>query len=231
MPRAEKLFGWGFMLVGTCLAFFLGGKFGAIVAVIGLGIGLALLVMAHSASAENRYPIPTIGSFLKEVAKSEPPALPKTPRPIARLKAEAAVIEVTNDGDGAYFSVPIEIHGIIRGKGKDVFAKWAHTGEVRAWIAKGQTCRLEIARIKWSAGGLYTCTWIILTVAPGNVVQEVESLCSSCPVSVPIIRADDITVSGLVVAEPDLQNGIQRFHIVLRAFDAISVIQKSPNIA
>jgi len=145
--------------------------------------------------------------------------------PSASVKAEAEVIEITNDGDGAYFSVPIEIRGAINGNGKDVFAKWAHTGEVRAWIAKGQTCRLDIARLKWSAGSV-TSTWIIPTVAPGNVVRAVESFYSSCAVSKPIIRAEDIVISGMVVAEPDLQNGIQRFQVVLRAFDAISVIQK-----
>jgi hypothetical protein len=162
----------------------------------------------------------------QSTVQTTPLLAPEQTGPVAHIAfmkdARGAFVEVTNAGLGAHFHAPIEIHGAIRGKGKDVFAKWAHTGEVRAWIAKGQTCRLEIARLKWNAGGFYTSTWIIPTVASGNVVEEVESLYSSCPVSEPIIRADDIIVSGLVIAEPDLENGIQPFRVILRAFEAVN---------
>lgn len=162
----------------------------------------------------------------QSTVQTMPLLAPEQTGPVAHIAfmkdARGAFVEVTNAGLGAHFHTPIEIQGLIRGNGKDVFAKWTHTDGVRAWIAKGQTCRLEIARLKWRADGLYTCTWIIPTLASGNVVREVESLNSSCPVSAPIARADDIVVSGWVIAEPDLKNGIQPFRVVLQAFEAVN---------
>jgi hypothetical protein len=104
-----------------------------------------------------------------------------------------------------------------------IFAKWEHTDAVRSWIAKGQTCRLQIARMDSKA----LCNqWVILAVLSGGNVTAIPAIYSSCAVSEPIVRAPDILVSGQIIAEPDLENGVQQFSIVLRAFDAISVIHK-----
>jgi len=150
-------------------------------------------------------------------------SLARSSKPIANIKVNAETIEVTNDGEGAYFSVPIDIQGMVLGEKNGIFAKWQHSNSARSWIAKGQTCRLVTAKMKWTEGAM---TWIIPTITADGVLSEVRSLYSSCPHSEPIARADDIMVSGSVIAEPDLNNGIQRFHVVLRAFDAISVVDK-----
>ncbi len=131
----------------------------------------------------------------------------------------AVKIGVTNTGSGAYFYAPIEIQGLVRGSTRDVFAKWTHGDTIRTWIAKGQSCWLAVARLE--RGNLMTSQWIIPTVRTDGVVEEVQSIYSSCAASKPIVRAPDIVVSVSVMAEPDLQNGIQTFRVRLRGFDAV----------
>lgn len=223
MPRAQMLFGGGFMLVGLCLDHLIGGRAGDAILWLGLFFGAVLLVMACLSNSENSYPVPTIGSFLAAAANSAAFALPEIPKPLARLKADAEFIDVTNEGAGAYFYAPIQIDGLVKVQKSGIFAKWEHTNSVRSWIAKGQTCRLKLARMDYKGA----CNqWVILAVLSDDNNLEIPAFYSSCAVSKPIIEAPDIVVTGQVIAEPDLENGIQQFGVSLRAFDAISVIQK-----
>ncbi|MGA8145652.1 MAG: hypothetical protein WB987_17335 [Candidatus Acidiferrales bacterium] len=143
--------------------------------------------------------------------------------PSACIKADAEFIDITNEGAGAHFYVPIQIDGMVNGQKSGIFARWEHTNSARSWIAKGQTCRLQLARMERKA----LCNqWVILAVLSDDSVLDIPATYSSCAVSEPITKAPDIVVTGQVVAEPDLENGVQWFGVTLRAFDAISVIQK-----
>lgn len=157
----------------------------------------------------------------RDLELSRKPEIPDVPFAKVSLAGtnNAPQVQVTNTGAGAHFYARLEINGPVTGQKRDIFAKWAHTDTVKARIARGDTCRLDIARLDWSRGR-ETCQWKVIAVRKDHDVVELPALYSSCAVSTPLIRADDIIVAVSIISEPDLENGIQEQPVVLKAFGA-----------
>jgi hypothetical protein len=125
-------------------------------------------------------------------------------------------IAVTNRGEGADFYAPLEIGEGIQGATKGLFAKWAHTDTIRTWIAKGETCHLELARLDMNQS---FARWKVLAVASDHNVKELAAYYSSTFIQ--LNKAPDVIISGSVISKPDAENGIQPFNITLEAFRAV----------
>jgi hypothetical protein len=124
-------------------------------------------------------------------------------------------ILVTNKGQAADFYAVFSISGQIAPE-QELFALWEHTDSIKTTIAKGQTRRIILANMMHRN---QLQTWqICATSETGH--RFVQAPQHSCAVSTPIARAADIIITGQVVAEPDLVNGIQPFKVVLHAFEA-----------
>jgi hypothetical protein len=63
-----------------------------------------------------------------------------------------------------------------------------------------------------------TCQWKIIALSKDHSVIEIPAIYSSAALSRPVIRASDIVVTVSVIGEPDLDNGIQRQSVILKAF-------------
>lgn len=166
-----------------------------------------------------------IGELKSKIEQTKEPSGPMARLSLVGFQGGLATIDVSNNGTGAYFYAPIHTSGSIQGDSRDVFAKWAHSDEVRTWISHGQTCRLILACLNQNDGFFQ---WIVPAVAADHKIVERKAHYSSCILSIPVARAPDITLSGSVFAQPDLANGVQSFAAILRAFDAIDALVKTP---
>lgn len=136
------------------------------------------------------------------------------------VSGEPVRIAVTNHGEGAEFYASLEIGEGIQGGTKGLFARWAHKNTIRTWIAKGETGYLVLARLdKIESPHVPLFQWKVLAIARDRHFRE---LAAQYPSSlIPLVKADDVRISGSVIAKPDAENGIQPFKIILEAFRAI----------
>jgi hypothetical protein len=143
--------------------------------------------------------------------------------PIARVRVicsnELASLSITNEGTAAEFYAVFSISGVVDSSQRtDLFAKWTHTNCPRVKMMKGQICSIILAELV-SQDGL--STWRIHTVMEGNMrAVEIMAVKSSSREAQPPAIADDIRITGHIIADPDLLNGIQSFEVVLQAFSA-----------
>ena len=138
---------------------------------------------------------------------------------------DRAELRVRNDGPVADFWGTLRIKGDVRRfvDTTNLLCRWPHTASVRTRIARGQECRIILAenvRVR-DIGPTYGCSMWHIYGWSGDRLVIVESLWSSTPFSRPPAEAPDIILEGEIVADPDLQNGLQPFRVVLRAFEAV----------
>ncbi len=129
-----------------------------------------------------------------------------------------ASVLVTNEGSLAEFYGVFSIEGMVgANRQTGLFCRWEHTDSPKAKIARGQTCRIILADLIWSHP-IATAQWNIRTTTDNGAPANIEAIYSSSATTVPICRAPDILLTGAIIAEPDLVNGIQPFRVVLKAF-------------
>jgi hypothetical protein len=144
-------------------------------------------------------------------------SLPRTAVAVQEFQTwEPVKVAVTNQGEGAEFYARLEIGEGILGATDGLFAKWAHTDTIRTWIAKGETCHLELARLDTNQS---FARWKVLAVASDHHVRELDAHYSSS--FIPLTKAPDVSISGSVISKPDAENGIQPFKMTLEAFRAV----------
>jgi hypothetical protein len=124
---------------------------------------------------------------------------------------------VTNEGSSAEFYGLFDVEGqVTTSRQTNLFCRWEHTDSPRTRIAKGQTCRIYLARLR-SDSGFHQ--WRIEATSDTGPF-DFDALYTSSSISQPVSYAPDIMVIGSIIADPDLANGLQRFKVVLKAFTA-----------
>lgn len=98
-----------------------------------------------------------------------------------------------------------------------LFCKWAHTASVRTKIARGQTCEIFLAELKWDTqGSASTARWEIYAVSESGP-RTITPLHSS--MALPEVHpAEDIVLTGRIFADPDLPLGPLPFRVILKPF-------------
>ena len=176
-----------------------------------------------------RYDPATLRAYIVHGERREIGSEPKVTEPTATVRFECdsnrAAMVIRNDGSIADFWGTLRIAGAVRNYwNADLFCRWSHTPSARARIARGQECRIILAerRLENGASAAFGFSqWYILGLHHDRVVT-IESLYSSTPLSDPPTIADDIVLTGHVIADPDLAEGIRPFRVILRAFEAIA---------
>lgn len=136
--------------------------------------------------------------------------------PIATVKFayenQRVYLLVTNSG------VMADFYGLfsIIGGTSDLPCRWMHDPSVKTRIVKDQTCRVLLAELVTEHSPIWTMRWRIFS-ATGETMAPYTSVPNAQPEPA---RAPDLILNGAVMAEPDLENGIQKFGIVLEAFGA-----------
>jgi hypothetical protein len=141
-------------------------------------------------------------------------------------ESNQARLFVSNGGATAEFCGVFTISGLTTAKpGETFYCKWQHTYSKRTKIPKGQGFWIELATLKWGEGGAGSARWEINAVKEGqdgkDLVISISAIHTSCATSTPIARASDIKIEGSITADPDAENGIQKFCVVLKAFGAV----------
>jgi hypothetical protein len=136
--------------------------------------------------------------------------------PIASVKFayedQRVYLLVTNNGLMADFYGRFSINGGM----DDLFCRWMHDPSVKTKIVKGQTCRILLAELVSEHNSFLTMRWKMLS-HQGEIVANYTSVPNAQPEPA---RAPDLILDCAVMAEPDLENGIQKCRVVLEAFGA-----------
>lgn len=120
---------------------------------------------------------------------------------------------VQNIGGSAEFYGIFEIRGMVNvDKKTDLYCSWANTDSQKTRIAKGLTCRIDLAELKWDRG---IATWQINHTTKNGFAHIAATYSSTTD---PNGRAPSIVLRVSIVAEPDLMGGIQQFEVVLEPF-------------
>jgi hypothetical protein len=99
----------------------------------------------------------------------------------------------------------------------ELFCRWTHTDSIRTKIARGQTCRILLARME-TEPRMLSFHWVIETVTekgPDKIPAEYSSLGSTTPLT----YAPDIILTGSIFRDPE-SDGPQTFRVVLHGFGA-----------
>jgi hypothetical protein len=140
----------------------------------------------------------------------------------ATYEGQRVFLFVKNEGQSAEFHALMRIKGQVNSTQKDdLFCRWAHTQTSHTRIAKGQTCKIELAKLRSDMGAYQ---WRIETATDGKPT-EIDAYYTNFIGA----RGDDgkpspgpdIMLSVSVIAEPDLVNQIQKIEIILKPYNAI----------
>jgi len=136
--------------------------------------------------------------------------------PVATVKFayenQRVYLLITNNG------VMADFYGLfsIRGGASNLPCRWMHDPSAKTRIVKDQTCRILLAELVTEYAPIWTMRWKIFS-GLGETMAPYTSVPNAKPEAV---RAPDLILNAAVMAEPDLENGIQKFGIVLEAFGA-----------
>ncbi len=141
-------------------------------------------------------------------------------------ESSQARLFISNGGATAEFYGVFTINGLTTAKpGETFYCKWQHTYSKRTKIPKDQGFWIELATLKWGAAGTGDARWEIGAVKEAqdgkDLAISISAIYTSCATSTPIARAPDITIEGSIIADPDAENGIQKFRVILKAFGAV----------
>jgi hypothetical protein len=131
---------------------------------------------------------------------------------------QSAYLCVRNDGDmGVFYATLGVVGGPTFGLDGSEFVAWTHAIETKTVIPKGVTFKAKLATLEWT-GAHGFAQWKFLGRNATGAIVNARAMYSSCATSVPITRAPTLTVSGIVMAEPDLDSGPVSYRIALTAF-------------
>lgn len=129
----------------------------------------------------------------------------------------AQLLLINQDQQAEYFGVFNISGGIVYGETSELFCRWAHTDAIRTKLARGQTCRILLARME-TEPRMLTFHWVIETTTEKGP-KTIPAMYSSCGSTDPLVYAPDIILTGSIFRDPDI-DGPQRFRVVLHGFGA-----------
>jgi hypothetical protein len=107
--------------------------------------------------------------------------------------------------------------------GETFCCKWQHTYSKRTKIPEGLGFWILLAARDTDSFG--TTRWEISAVKESERGRDkavfISATQSSNEISTPVARAADVVIEGSIVTNPDATNGVQKFRIILKAFEAV----------